>query len=178
MPGRIPKALLARLKRVQILLCDVDGVLTDGGVFISESAEFKRFHVHDGQGFKMLARAGIKTGWISNRPSTATTQRAAELKIDFLTQDKGDKVRAAETMLRQCGLNWDQACYVGDDVVDLGVLRRVGVAISVPNANPVARSAADFVTRHAGGNGAIREVVELILTAHGLWKPIVAEYSR
>jgi 3-deoxy-D-manno-octulosonate 8-phosphate phosphatase (KDO 8-P phosphatase) len=124
----------------------------------------------------MLAREGIKTGWISNRPSTATTQRAAELKIDFLTQEKGDKVKAAEAILRQCGMNWDEACYVGDDVVDIGVLRRVGVGISVPNANPVAKAAADFVTRHAGGDGAVREVVELILTAKGRWKPIVAEY--
>ena len=172
-----PAALQAALKRVRLLLCDVDGVLTDASVFIGGAQEVKRFHILDGLGVVILRREGLKVGWISSRPSTATTRRARELRIDFLRQEKGSKVSVVESLLAQTGFRWDEVCYVGDDVVDLGVLKRAGVAVAVANAVPEARAAADYVTRAAGGHGAVREVVELILKAQARWTRIMAEYA-
>ena len=110
--------LSAQLQRVRLFLCDVDGVLTDAGVFIGGEREFKRLDIQDGLGLVLLRRAGIKVGWISSRPSPATEARAIELKIDFLVQTKERKITAVEKLLAQTGLNWEQDCYVGDDVVD------------------------------------------------------------
>ena len=99
----IPKALAAKMARVKMFLCDVDGVLTNATVFIGDGREFKEFHIRDGLGLRLLQRAGIKVGWISNRPSTATQQRADELKVDFLYQAKGSKVDAVEAILKRAG---------------------------------------------------------------------------
>jgi len=176
-PRPISRPLAARLARVKILLCDVDGVLTNATVFIGDGREFKEFHIQDGLGLRLLQREGIKVGWISNRPSTATRQRAEELKIDFLHQDKGSKVEAAETILTQAGLSWVNVCYVGDDVVDLGALKRAGVAVAVVNAIDEAKALADYVTDAEGGHGAVREVVGLILKAQNRWQRLVREYS-
>ncbi len=177
MSKKISKHLNARLARVKLFLCDVDGVLTDGMVLMGGGVESKRFNIRDGLGLKMLQRQGVKVGWVSRRPSGATQQRAADLKIDFLVQSDSNKVEAIESILRKVGLNWPQVCYVGDDVVDLGVLNRVGVGVAVANGVEEARAAADYVTKMAGGQGAVREVVELVLKAQGRWKQIVAEYS-
>src|SRR4051794_15989400 len=105
-PDRIPALLRRRLKKVKLFLCDVDGVLTDTSVFIGGDGEIKRFHIQDGLGMRLLQREGVKVGWISNRPSYATTQRAVELKIDYLHQADGSKVKAAEQILVQSGLDW------------------------------------------------------------------------
>ncbi|HWX21333.1 MAG TPA: HAD hydrolase family protein [Candidatus Binatia bacterium] len=172
-----PASLSTRLSRIKLLLCDVDGVLTDGSVFIGRGAEFKQFNIQDGLGLVKLRRAGLKVGWISSRPSAATAQRAEELKIDFLRQDKGSKVATIEPLLARTGLKWDEVCYVGDDIVDLGPLKRAGVAVAVANAVGEAEAAADYVTKAAGGHGAVREVVELILKAQNKWKNIVAEHE-
>lgn len=170
--------LAARLRRVRLLLCDVDGVLTDAGIFISGDAETKRFNIRDGLGLRLLQRCRLRVGWISNRPSPATTRRAEELKIDFLCQNSdGDKVAAVEEILGQTGLSWSELCYVGDDVVDLGVLKRAGCAVAVADAIAEARSRADYVTKASGGHGAVREVVELILKAQGKWRQLIEEYS-
>jgi 3-deoxy-D-manno-octulosonate 8-phosphate phosphatase (KDO 8-P phosphatase) len=176
-PRPISRTLAARFARVKILLCDVDGVLTNATVFIGDGREFKEFHIQDGLGLRLLQREGVKVGWISNRPSTATRQRAEELKIDFLHQDKGSKVAAAETILAQAGLSWVNVCYVGDDVVDLGALKRAGVAVAVANAIDEAKALADHVTQAEGGHGAVREVVGLILKAQNRWPRLVREYS-
>lgn len=177
MPTRIPRSLTAKLRRVRLLLCDVDGVLTDATVFIGDGPEFKRFHIRDGLGLVLLRREGIKVGWVSARPSPATTKRAAELKIDFLHQEKASKSAAVEAILKQAGLTWAQVCYVGDDIVDLGALRRAGVAVAVANAIAEARALADYVTHAPGGHGAVREVAELILKAQGKWAGLVAQYT-
>jgi 3-deoxy-D-manno-octulosonate 8-phosphate phosphatase (KDO 8-P phosphatase) len=153
----------------------VDGVLTDAGVFIGGAEEIKRFNIQDGLGLVMLQRAGLKVGWISSRPSAATARRAKELRIDFLRQGKGSKVRAVESLLAQTGVRWDEVCYVGDDIFDLGAMKRAGVAVAVANAVAEARAAADYVTRASGGHGAVREVVELILKAQDKWARVVAE---
>jgi 3-deoxy-D-manno-octulosonate 8-phosphate phosphatase (KDO 8-P phosphatase) len=173
--GLHPATLDAAFKRVRLLLCDVDGVLTDASVFIGGAQELKQFNIQDGLGLVNLRRQGLKVGWISSRPSPATTRRARELKIDFLRQEKGSKVCAVESLLAQTGFRWDEVCYMGDDIVDLGVLKRAGVAVAVANGVAEARAAADYVTRASGGHGAVREVGELILKAQNKWARIVAE---
>jgi 3-deoxy-D-manno-octulosonate 8-phosphate phosphatase (KDO 8-P phosphatase) len=172
-----PAQLRPRLRRIKLFLCDVDGVLTDGTVWMGGGVETKRFHIRDGLGLKFLQRHGIKVGWVSRRPSSATTQRADDLKIDFLSQHNGGKIPAVEAILKQTNLNWNAVCYVGDDVVDVGVLDRAGVAVAVGDAVPEAKAAADYVTRAAGGQGAIREIAEMILKAQDKWRLIVSEYA-
>lgn len=170
--------LNARCRRVRILLCDVDGILTDASVLMGHGIELKRFNIRDGLGLRLMQDAGIKVGWISRRPSPATTARAEDLKIDFLVQTKGSKVEAAEEILRKTGLNWTQVAYLGDDIVDLGMLSRAGLAISVPDGNLEARKAAHHVTKLAGGQGAVREVVEMILKAQRRWASIVGQHHE
>ena len=173
-----PAQLRARLKQIKLLLCDVDGVLTDGGIFITSEGEFKRFHVQDGLGQRLAAHAGLKVGWVSARPSLITTRRAEELKTDFIIQTREGKVSAVAGILAQTGLTWDEACFVGDDLVDLGVFRRVGLAIAPADARPEALAAAHRITKARGGNGCVREVVEMILKAQGKWATVVAEHAK
>jgi 3-deoxy-D-manno-octulosonate 8-phosphate phosphatase (KDO 8-P phosphatase) len=172
-------SLVTKLKRIRLLLCDVDGVLTDGSVFIGGERELKRFNIRDGLGLVLLRRAGLKVGWVSARPSATTKMRAKELNIDFLVQqgDKLSKTGAVERLLAREKIRWDEVCFVGDDVVDLGPLARAGLGVAVADARPEAKAAADFVTRAAGGRGAVREVVELILQAQGKWEPVIAVYK-
>jgi 3-deoxy-D-manno-octulosonate 8-phosphate phosphatase (KDO 8-P phosphatase) len=174
-------SLKAKLRRIKLLLCDVDGVLTDGSVFIGGAgAEYKQYNIQDGLGLVLWRRAGLKTGWVSARPSAATALRAQELKIDFLIQqkDRFSKVAAVEKLLAREKSNWEEVCFVGDDIVDLGPLQRAGVGVAVANGVREAKAAADLVTRAAGGHGAIREVVELILTAQGKWHSFVLHYTK
>lgn len=176
MSAPLNDALAARLRRVKLFLCDVDGVLTDASVFISEHTETKRFNINDGLGLKMLQKHGIQVGWISNRPSTATTKRATELKVDFLIQKSaGNKVEAAQELLQQTGLTWDEVSYAGDDVVDLALMKKTGVAFGLANGIPETKAVAHYVTEAKGGDGAIREMVHLILQAQGLWEKILQE---
>ena len=171
-------SLEARLKRIRLLLTDVDGVMTDGSIFITADGEFKQFGIQDGLGLVLLRRCGIKVGWISARPSPITTRRAEELRIDFLSQEQAGKVAAAERMLKASGLNWDQVCFVGDDVVDLCLLKRAGVSVAVANAIAEAKAVAHYVTEARGGHGAVREVVTMILKAQGKWTQVVRSYSE
>ncbi len=168
--------LHARLARVKLLLCDVDGILTDASVYVGDAGEYKRFNVRDGLGVAVWRREGYKTGWISARPSAATTIRATELNVDFLIQQRGSKVVAIDRILAAEGMAWEDVCYMGDDIVDLGPLERAGVAVCVPPGHPEALARAHYVTQLAGGQGAVREVIELILRAQGRWQRIVREY--
>ena len=180
MPAKTSRQLNARLNRIKLLLCDVDGVLTDGSVFIGGAGgEFKQFNIQDGLGLVLLRRAGLKTGWVSARPSAATALRARELKIDFLIQqkDRFSKVAAVEKLLAREKCGWNEVCFVGDDIVDLGPLQRAGMAVAVANGVREAKAAAHLVTHAAGGQGAIREVVERILKAQGKWNAFVAHYT-
>jgi 3-deoxy-D-manno-octulosonate 8-phosphate phosphatase (KDO 8-P phosphatase) len=180
MPAKISAAIRQRAARIKLFLCDVDGVLTDGSIFIGGEREFKRFNIRDGLGLVLARRAGLKLGWVSARPSLATKLRADELKIHFLVQqnDRTSKTAAIEKLLAQEKLNWDETCFVGDDIVDLGPLQRAGFAVAVADGVAEAKAAAHFVTRAAGGRGAVREVVEMILRAQGIWEPFVAHYSE
>jgi 3-deoxy-D-manno-octulosonate 8-phosphate phosphatase (KDO 8-P phosphatase) len=180
MPSKLSPQLRSRLKRVKLFLCDVDGVLTDGSIFIGGEREFKRFNIRDGLGLVLARRAGLKVGWVSARPSLATRLRAEELKVDFLVQqgDNISKTAAIENLLAQEKLNWSDVCFVGDDVIDLGPLTRAGLAVAVGDAVPEAKAAAHFTTTAAGGRGAVREAVELILRAQGKWARFVQTYSE
>ena len=175
-PARVDSRLTRALGQVKLLLCDVDGVLTDASVWLGGERETKRFNILDGLGLLLLRRAGVRVGWVSARASLATTQRARDLKIDFLHQAEGSKVEAIEAILARAGLAWDEVCYIGDDIVDLGALQQAGVAVAVANAVAEVRAVADYVTRRRGGHGAVREVVELILKAQDKWQGLVAEH--
>jgi 3-deoxy-D-manno-octulosonate 8-phosphate phosphatase (KDO 8-P phosphatase) len=180
MPKPISSSLKRKLARIKLFLCDVDGVLTDGSIFIGGEREFKRFNIRDGLGLVLARRAGLKTGWISARPSAATELRAQELKIDFLVQqsDRLGKAGAIEKLLAQEKLSWNDVCFIGDDIVDLGPLKRAGFSVAVADGVAEAKVVAHFVTRAAGGRGAVREVAEMILRAQGKWDAFVAHYSE
>ena len=180
MPSKISAAIRQRAKRIKLFLCDVDGVLTDGSIFIGGEREFKRFNIRDGLGLVLARRAGLKGGWVSARPSLATKLRADELKVDFLVQqgDATSKTAAIEILLAQEKLSWNDVCFVGDDIIDLGPLTRAGLAIAVGDGVAEAKAAAHYVTKASGGRGAVREAVELILRAQGKWAQFVEKYSK
>ena len=180
MPAKISPQLRTRCKRIKLFLCDVDGVLTDGSIFIGGEREFKRFNIRDGLGLVLARRAGLKVGWVSARPSLATRMRAEELKIDFLVQqgDSQGKTAAIEQLIAREKLNWSDVCFVGDDIIDLGPLKRAGLAVAVGDAAPEAMAAAHLVTRAIGGRGAVREALEMILEAQHKWQPFVKHYAE
>jgi 3-deoxy-D-manno-octulosonate 8-phosphate phosphatase (KDO 8-P phosphatase) len=180
MSVKISAAIRQRAAHIKLFLCDVDGVLTDGSIFIGGAREFKRFNIRDGLGLVLARRAGLKIGWVSARPSPATKLRADELKIHFLVQqgDRVSKTGAIEELLMKEKLKWDEVCFVGDDIVDLGPLQRAGFSVAVADGVAEAKAAAHFVTLATGGRGAIREVLEIILRAQEKWKPFVAHYSE
>jgi len=180
MPAKISSSIQKRAARIKLFFCDVDGVLTDGSIFIGGEREFKRFNIRDGLGLVLARRAGLKIGWVSARPSPATKMRADELKIHFLVQqgDHTSKTGAIEELLAQEKLSWDDVCFVGDDIVDLGPLKHAGLAVAVADGVAEAKAAAHFTTQAAGGRGAVREVLEMILRAQKKWKPFVAHYSE
>ena len=177
MLDRVLDAALAR--RVKLVGFDVDGVLTDNGVYLGlvgdHPVEFKRFHIQDGLGIRMLRSAGLLVVWASARRSDATELRARELKVDELVQDN-KKLPAFTALLERRSVAWEEAAFVGDDLPDLPLLTRVGLPIAVANAVPEAKAAARVVTTLAGGQGAVREVAELILQARGEWQDLVTQY--
>jgi 3-deoxy-D-manno-octulosonate 8-phosphate phosphatase (KDO 8-P phosphatase) len=123
----------------------------------------------------LMRRLGYKVGWISARPSVVTQRRFEELNLDYLIQRKGSKVGAAEEIMAKAGLNWEDICYVGDDVVDLCLLKRAGVAVAVANAIPEVKAMAHYVTERRGGHGAVREIATMIMKAQGKWEPLLRE---
>jgi 3-deoxy-D-manno-octulosonate 8-phosphate phosphatase (KDO 8-P phosphatase) len=171
-------SLTQRFAAVKLFLCDVDGVLTDGTVLLGEGKEYKTFSIQDGLGLLLLKKHGLRVGWISARPSAVTQQRGEELRIEFIYQVKGSKVTTVEELLAATGFQWNDVCYMGDDVVDLGVLRRVGAAVAVANAIADVKHIAHYVTSARGGHGAVREVVELILRAQNKWKDVIAQHMQ
>ena len=174
----IGQALAQRLRLVGF---DVDGVLTDGGVYIGRMAdhpvELKRFDIQDGMAVKLLRAAGITVVLVSGRQSEATALRAREIEVDELVQDDtAAKLPAFEAILTRRGIRFDECAFVGDDLADLPVLTRVGLPIAVANAVPEVKAVAGFVTGASGGHGAAREVAEAILKARGAWEALVHQY--
>jgi len=169
--------LSQRARQVRLALFDVDGVMNDGTLFVSGQGEsFKPFNILDGLGLKLLKSSGVATGILTGRSSAAVSARAGELDIDHLIQGANDKLRAYIDLQQQLGLNDEQICYMGDDLPDLPVLRRCGLALSPPGAVDEVRSEVHFVTRTQGGKGAVREACELIMRAQGSWDAHVEPY--
>jgi len=172
-----PPDLEHRLAGIQLLLLDCDGVLTDGGVtWSSDGVECKTFHIRDGLGIRGWQRAGGRTGIITGRSSRIVERRAAELGIEFVRQGIDDKFAAADEIIKECGLSWEQTAFMGDDLPDLPVVRRCGVGAAVADACTELREAAAVVTSLPGGRGAVRELVERMLRARGGWEAIVSGY--
>jgi 3-deoxy-D-manno-octulosonate 8-phosphate phosphatase (KDO 8-P phosphatase) len=168
-------------RKVRLLGLDVDGVLTDNGVFIGpvagERVELKRFDIQDGLGLILLRSANLPVVWLTGRKSEATALRAAELRVEELLQVPGPQKEAAfAELLERRGIGWDEVAFVGDDLADLPVLRRVGLPIAVANAVAEVKAVASYVTRAAGGHGAVREVVEALLRGRGDWADILERY--
>jgi 3-deoxy-D-manno-octulosonate 8-phosphate phosphatase (KDO 8-P phosphatase) len=170
-------SLNSRLKKIRCLLLDVDGVLTDGKLhFTSDGEEFKSFDVQDGHGIAMAQRAGLRIGFVSGRPSQATTRRAADLGVTIVLQQGTNKMELVEQIKEQHGFADAEIAFIGDELVDLPVLRRVGLAVAVPKAVPEVKRVAHYVTRRQGGDGAVREVIEMILKAQKSWDRVIAKY--
>jgi len=202
MPKKI--SAQARARKIKLLLFDVDGVLTDGKLFIfpapagsqqsvlQQSAqhggeggfglhsqsmiEAKGFHAHDGTSISLARLAGISTGLITKRISETVALRARDLKLEYVRQGIQDKRTAFEQIVKEAGLKPEQAAFVGDDVIDLPAMRAGGLSIAVKNARAEVKKEAHYITPHAGGEGALRDAVEFILKAQGKWKKIVEDY--
>jgi 3-deoxy-D-manno-octulosonate 8-phosphate phosphatase (KDO 8-P phosphatase) len=167
-----PQSSLAdRCAGVALLVLDVDGVLTDGGIIHgSGGLELKQFHVRDGSGLKRWHQVGKRSGVITGRTSPVVDKRAAEVDIDFVTQGAADKLAAYQQLLATAGMGPEQVCCIGDDLPDLPLLRHCGLAVAVADACAEARAVAHYVTRSIGGRGAVREVIELVLRCQGNWQ--------
>jgi 3-deoxy-D-manno-octulosonate 8-phosphate phosphatase (KDO 8-P phosphatase) len=169
--------------RIRLVGLDVDGVLTDGGIYVGRVAdhavELKRFHIQDGLGVRLLRMAGVTVALVSGRASEATSIRARELHVDELVQDDGArKLPAFEALLERRSLSWDACAFVGDDLADLPLLRRVALPVAVANGVPEVCAAARLVTSAPGGGGAVREVAEALLRARGEWDGLLERYLQ
>jgi 3-deoxy-D-manno-octulosonate 8-phosphate phosphatase (KDO 8-P phosphatase) len=165
-------------RAIRLLAMDVDGVLTDGRIILDHQGhELKCFHVHDGQGIALARQAGLHIAWISGRTSVAVCRRAAELGVRWVYQGISDKGQVLQELLGHTGLTASVVAYIGDDLGDIPVLRRVGLPIAVADALPEVRACAAWVTRQAGGQGAVREVIDLLLHARGYWAAVMQRYE-
>jgi 3-deoxy-D-manno-octulosonate 8-phosphate phosphatase (KDO 8-P phosphatase) len=166
-----------RAARIKLLLMDCDGVLTDGRIWILEDGEDqKAFHTRDGLGLDIWHRSGLKSGIISGRRSSAVERRARALGMSFIHLGLHNKVKAFEESLSDAGVAADQVAYIGDDLNDVPLMSRSGLAVAVGDGSDEAIAQAHYVTKTRGGSGAVREVIELILKAQGRWSELIAEY--
>jgi 3-deoxy-D-manno-octulosonate 8-phosphate phosphatase (KDO 8-P phosphatase) len=169
--------LLKKLKHIQLLLLDVDGVLTDGSIIYNDDgSETKIFNARDGFGLKLVIQAGIKVGIVTGRSSKALHHRCDDLGIRHLFDGLADKAMILEKIAVQTGIGPDHAAFVGDDLPDLPIMKRAGLSIAVANAHEIVRKKADWTTQAPGGHGAVREVCEALLTAKGIWEEITARF--
>ncbi len=173
----------ARARRVKLIVMDVDGVWTDGRIYYVPNPrggliETKTFHSRDGLGIRMAHEAGLMTAIISGRKSPIVEYRAKELGIHFVFEGALEKLEPFEKILHAAGVKESEVCYIGDDVVDLPILARAGFAVSVGNGSTAIRPHVHYLTRAAGGLGAVRETIEVILQAQGKWKATVAGFLR
>ncbi len=175
---KIPASLAKRARKIKVLLMDVDGTMTDGSVTLlsqpdGTALEIKTFDAHDGQGLTLAVTAGIRTGCITGRESPALLRRAKEMNMEFVYQKQAQKMPAFEEIVKKTGVPESAVAYVGDDLPDLPIMRRVGLAVAVGDAVPEVKRAADYVARAHAGKGAIRETVELILKSKGVWEEMI-----
>jgi 3-deoxy-D-manno-octulosonate 8-phosphate phosphatase (KDO 8-P phosphatase) len=169
----------ARAARLKLLVFDVDGVLTDGVIVMhADGSESKHFHIRDGAAMVWAQRMGIPVALLSARTSGATTQRAAQLGIRTVVQSAGSKLEAYEQILRERALADEQVAFMGDDLLDLPVMTRVGLSAAPADAAPEVLERADWVSTRPGGHGAVREFIEMVLRAHGRWEDVLREYQQ
>ncbi len=170
--------LTDRCRNIELILSDVDGVLTDGGImYNNQGIELKKFHIRDGLGIKLWQRAGHKFGVLTARTSHIVKVRAAELGIDIVRQGFETKLPAALEILKELRLSPEQVCYIGDDLTDLPVIRHVGLGVAVADAVTEVRAAAGHITTLSGGQGAVRELVEMILKSQFRWEAAIQTYQ-
>lgn len=175
---KITEDAFSRAQKVKLIIFDVDGTLTDGGIYIGNSGEiFKAFNCQDGFGITAAHKFGLKTAIITGRTSTITTNRAKGLGIIAVKQGQMDKRNAYKELKAEFNLRDDEIAYVGDDIIDLPVLVQVGFRTAVGNANIEVKERAHFVAENDGGKGAVREVIEFILKSQGKWAELVKQYT-
>jgi 3-deoxy-D-manno-octulosonate 8-phosphate phosphatase (KDO 8-P phosphatase) len=175
---KIAAGVAKRAEKIQVLLMDVDGTLTSGAVTLLSTAEgmaleIKTFDAHDGQGLTLARTAGLRTGVITGRESTALRRRCQEMDIEFVYEKQPHKIPAYEEILRKAGVEESAVAYVGDDLPDIPVMRRVGLAVAVGDAVAEVKNAAHYVTKAIAGKGAVREAIEVILKSKGVWKDVI-----
>jgi 3-deoxy-D-manno-octulosonate 8-phosphate phosphatase (KDO 8-P phosphatase) len=175
---KIAPALKKRAANIQLLLMDVDGTMTDGSVTLlsqtdGTALEIKTFDAHDGQGLTLAQSAGLRTGCITGRESAALLRRAHEMRMEFIYMKQALKMPVYEEILRKAGVADSAVAYVGDDLPDIPLMRRVGLAVAVGDAVPEVRKAAHYTTKALAGHGAVREAVELILKSKGIWEAMI-----
>lgn len=177
LPVDVPPDVLTRASRVTLLVLDVDGVLTDGRIIYDEFGdELKCFDVQDGSGLVLWRRAGLTSAIVTARKGRLIKRRAKELAVDFLAQKALTKLPVYDKLLRRFRLTPERVCAIGDDLIDLPLLRRAGLAVAVSNAVEEVKAVSHYVTHRAGGRGAVRETVDLILKAKGLWEEAAKRY--
>lgn len=173
------KELFKIAKNIKLLILDVDGVLTDGSIILdNEGNELKVFHVRDGHGIKMLTKAGVQVAIITGRYSKVVERRAHELGITEVYQKYYIKSAAYEHLLEKFGATDKEVAYIGDDIVDISLLKRAGLSVAVADATAETKSISMLITENAGGRGAVREVCDLILKAQGKWQDLLNEYHQ
>jgi len=176
--GIIEERLMEKMRNVRLLILDVDGVMTDGKIIIDDLGnEAKHFNVRDGHGIKMLMRYGIDVVLLTGRRSAVVEHRAKDLGIDEVHQGAHDKLGILETILQKKSLRYENIAFVGDDIVDIPVLKRVGFSVAVSDASEYVKKCVDFITKKTGGDGAVREVCELILQAQNKWDGVATRYE-
>ena len=169
--------VLSKLKRIKLLLLDVDGVLTDGGIIYNDNgAETKVFNVKDGLGIRLLMEAGIHIGIVTGRRSNALYSRCKDLGINIIYDGVGNKIDVLDALLDQTGVSAEEVAFIGDDLPDLALMKRIGLSIAVENAHKTILDNADMITSAQGGYGAVREACEAILKAKGLWENILERF--
>jgi 3-deoxy-D-manno-octulosonate 8-phosphate phosphatase (KDO 8-P phosphatase) len=179
--ARVPKispALKKRAAEIKLLLMDVDGTMTDGSVTLlsqpdGTALEIKTFDAHDGQGLTLAQAAGLRTGCITGRESAALLRRAHEMKMEFIYMKEAVKMPAYEDILQKAGVSDSAVAFIGDDLPDIPLMRRVGLAVAVGDAAPEVKRAAHYTTNARGGDGAVREAVELVLKSKGIWEAMI-----
>jgi len=174
----VKKSIQEKLKKIKLLILDVDGVMTDGSIIIDdEGHELKSFNVRDGHGIKILQRYGVKVVILTGRKSKVVEYRAKDLEIEDVYQGTLNKKEVFEKILDKRKLSADKVAYIGDDIVDIPVLKRVGFSVAVDDALDIVKKSVDYVTKNSGGHGAVREVCEMILQAQRKWSEVAAGYE-
>ncbi len=172
-----PTDILERARKIQLLICDVDGVLTDGRLFFTpDGQELKSFHARDGHGIKLLQRIGVQTAVISGRRSPAVALRMSSLGVKHVYQGCEDKLAPFHELLELLQLTPEAVAFIGDDILDLPILRRVGLPVSVADGHFTIRETARLITQNSGGTGAVREVCDLVLTAKDALAAVIQSY--